>query len=119
MGRTFVAVLALSLTPTLAEAQVAFSSLGPGETWSRNSFAIAGPDSGAGPVVVGNRFTSAATGPLSGVDIALSYFSGTPNALEVRLSNATGEGEIGTVIESWTVPNLREHPVGACLRSQA
>jgi hypothetical protein len=106
MSNVVIGMLALLLAPAVGVAQVAFSSLGEGKTFSPNAYSIAGANSGSTPQVMATRFTSAATGPLSSVEVALAHFSGTPNAMQVMLHRSNGVGEIGTMIESWTVSNV-------------
>jgi hypothetical protein len=94
-------VFALSLVASAANAQLAFSSFGPGDTYTVGSGAtISGPTSIPGMWTQASQFTSSATGILDQVRVVSFYAAGTGN-LHVTLHDDNG-GNIGNWFIDWS-----------------
>ncbi len=84
----------------------AYNNFGSGDVYDDDTGhgvagTMTGPPFFTPPRISGSRFTSAATGQLAVIRIALHWIRGT-NLLDVRLHEADAAGELGPVLASFT-----------------
>jgi hypothetical protein len=107
MRIAMVAALGLLAVAASARADVAFSDFGPGDTFNTTtglSIFGSGAFSGAlGMATNEAEFTSAASGSLTSVEVAVGY-DGGPNSFTVTLY-ADNAGSPGTALESFSLTN--------------
>lgn len=85
--------------------QTVFNNFGPGNSYFDDlGETVSGPNVSSGSFTPAQEFDPSASGKLTTIDIALSFFSGA-NTGNVFLADDNG-GKPGTILESWTVNNL-------------
>jgi hypothetical protein len=95
-------VLALSLVGSAANAQLAFSSFGPGDTYQTGFGAtISGPNSAATQWTQASQFTSGASGILDTVRVVTFYAGGSTGNMHVTL-HQDNAGSIGSSMIDWS-----------------
>jgi hypothetical protein len=96
-------VVAISLSAS-SQAQNAFNTFGPGQSYNTGTgWTISGSSFTFGNFAPAMGFTSAATGNLDNVALALGGIAGTGVVVSLFTDNA---GMVGTVLESWTVTSM-------------
>jgi len=100
-----LALALLALTPVANAQIVVHDNFGPGDTYDNGT---AWTESGLTAIVgtqsAGSGFTTAVSGNLFDISVAIGNVTGT-NVAHVFLSDGTS-GVPGTVLESWTITNL-------------
>lgn len=104
MNRNFARALMggalLTSMAASASAVVAFSNFGPGYSYNPNvGWTVAGPGFGTEQTVA-TQFTSAASGLLSNIKIALEHVGG-PNVAQVTLYEDSGSDTLGNWLITW------------------